>query len=456
MLLVILVAGLGLNLLIWWFASLEARGERHTILVVLGIVVLVEAVLAGPASEVPRGILRPEVAGQDFRPPDAIIVAALAARILNLRGHKVSGMALLWTGFLVVYITSAAVGILNGFPVVEVLFQGKGAFYLVGGMAIASGASPTKLSESIGKLSIVAAVIVFLAFLVEASGVRIAFAIPGQRFNRLGNLSNDSITLMILIGVLALIIEATREKPRMLYIGSGLVLMLSPAAGHQRASYLVLAGALVMMGLLFATSKWKDRSPVTLVEVVLGFSVLIALAGVNFVINDGADIVAPIEDAFSGAAEQRSAESRFSLADQAIDKIQERPILGWGTGIKVVRQAELSNKEVAAAAHNLILDLGMRVGAIGFSLFVAAVAATIMAGYRMWKEADSNTVAAVAAAATICMLAVITKGMVEPALDKFRLAMSLGISVGLVMATLRAGAAEDTPQPGDFRSAAQL
>ena len=436
MLVVLVFAGLALILLIWWFASLEARNERHTILVVLGVVVLVEAVLAGPASEVPRGILRPEIAGQDFRPPDAIIAAALAARVMNLKGDRVSTMALWWSGFLAMYVTAAAVGILNGFPVVEVLFQAKGAFYLIGGMTIASGADPKRLSESIGRLSVIAAAVIVIAFMVSALNLRIAFAIPGQRFNRLGNLSNDSITLMILIGVLALVIEATRGKPRPLYTGSALILLLSPAAGQQRASYLVLAACLAMLAILFFSPTWKDRSRVTLLEVSLVFAGLIAVAGVNFVVNDGAEIVAPIEDAFSGAAEQRSAESRFSLASQAIDKIQERPILGWGAGIKVIRQAQLSNREVAAAAHNVILDLAMRVGLVGLGLFLAAVFTTVTAGARVWRSARSDLVAAAAAAGTICMLAVISKGMVEPALDKFRLSLSMGMSVGLVMAAL--------------------
>ncbi len=447
MLAVLFFAGLALNLLVWWFASLEARGERHTILVVLALVVLIEAVLAGPASEVPRGILRPAIGGQDFRPPDAVIVAAMAARILNLRGHRVSTMAMWWSAFLAMYVTSSLVGILNGFPIVEVLFQGKGGFYLIGGMTIASGADPKRLADTIGKLSVVGAVIVFIAFVIEALNVRIAFAIPGQRFNRLGNLSNDTITLMILVGILCILIEATRERPRPLYVGTALVLLLSPAAGHQRASYLVLAACLLMLAVLFFGPTWKQRSRVTLLEVSLVFAGLIAIAGVNFVVNDGADIVAPLEEAFSGEAEQRSAESRFSLASQALGKIQERPVLGWGTGIKVIRQAQLSNREVAAAAHNIVLDLGMRVGVVGLGLFIAAVWVTTAAGLRTWRNADSTIVAAVAAAGTICMWAVISKGMVEPALDKFRLSLSMGISIGLVMAAYRPQllAEEDVP-----------
>ncbi len=434
MLFVLLAAGIVLNVLFLWFAALEARGERHTILVVLGAVVLVEAVLAGPASTVSAGILRPEIAGQDFRPPDGVILAALAARTLSMKGGRISGPALLWAGFLAVYITAAPVGILNGFPVVEVLFQAKASFYLIGGMIIASGVDHKRLIESIGKMAMVGAAAVVLGIIVKLGGIRLAFSIPGQRFNRFGLLSNDSVTLMMMLGVVTLLAETTRQKPRRLNVLAGMILMLSPIAAEQRASYLVLAVCIAILLAFFASQTWKHRSKVTLVEIGLVFSALVAIAGLNFIFNDGSEIVAPIEDAFSGQAEQASAEARFSLADQALDRIQERPILGWGAGVKVVRPITRGNRDVGAAAHNLILDLGMRVGLIGLVLFICAAAASTMSAIRSWKFAESNAVAAVAAGALIAAAAVVTKGMVEPALEKFRLSVSLGIAIGLILA----------------------
>lgn len=449
MLLVLAVAGLALNLLVWWFASLEIRGERHKIVVVLGLVLLIEAVLAGPAADVPRGFLRPDVAGQDFRPPDAVIVAALAARVLNLGQGRVSTQALWWSSFLVIYMTGAAVGILNGLPVVEVLFQSKGAFYIVGGMIVGSGADMKRLAESLPKVGLAGAGVVLVGFVVSAANLRLSFAIPGQRFNRLGNLSNDSITLLVLLGVMVLLVESTREHARPLYSLSGLLLLLSPAAGHQRASYLVLAICVLILGALVASPTWRRRSAVTVLEISLVFAGLLALVGVNFIFNDAAAITSPLEDAFSGAAEQRSAASRFSLADQAIDRIQERPILGWGNGIKVTRQAALSNREVSAAAHNLILDVWMRLGVVGLILMISAIGSTTLTGLRIWRDSISRSTAAIGAAATIAMWGVITKGMVEPALDKFRLSLTMGLAIGLVIAAHRESLTETDPAEDD-------
>ncbi len=454
MLLTLLVAGLALGGLLAWFVSLEGRDERHKIFVMLVIVMLVEAMLAGRAAEVPRGILRPVIAGQDFRPPDAIIVAALGARILHL-GNTFTRLSGLWAAFLAIYVTSALVGILNGFNTVEVLFQAKGSFYLLGGMAIASGADPKRLADGLSRFSLVAAGAATAAVLMTFAGVRLSFSLPGQRINSLGALSADSITLLTTIGVFTVVVEAVREERRWPQIAAGLVLLISPIAGTQRASYMVLVVMILVLLLLFSTSTWKRRSSVTVVEVSLVVAGLIGAVGLNFVIAEGEQVVAPFEEAFTGAAEQRSAESRFGLADQAVDRIQERPILGWGTGVKVVRQAEFSNREVNAAAHNLILDIGMRVGITGLLVFTIACVASVATGLALWRQARSDVVAAVAAAATVSLIGVLAKGMVEPALDKFRLSLTFGISIGLIMAARmadeRGDEPDETPDDGDGR-----
>lgn len=448
MLFTLVVAGLALLVLLWWFVSLESRDERHKIFATLVIVMLVEALLAGRAAEVPRGILRPVIAGQDFRPPDGVIVVALAARVLHL-GQRFTLQSVLWASFLAIYMTSALVGIMNGFNTVEVLFQAKGSFYLLGGMAIASGANPQKISDSVGKLSMFGAAAAMAATAMTFAGIRLSFTIPGQRINQLGSMSADTITLLTTLGLFAVIMEAVRPQPRWPQIGAGLILLLSPIAGTQRASYLVLAVTVLALVALFSTPAGQRRSRVTLTEVSLVVAGLVAIVGLNFIFNDGEEVVAPFETAFTGAAEQRSAESRFGLADQAIDRIQERPVLGWGTGVKVIRQAEFSNKAVAAAAHNLILDVGMRVGLTGLGVFLAAVFYSLRTGVSLWSRARSDVVAGVAAAATVSLIGVLAKGMVEPALDKFRLSLTFGISVGLIMAARQTDDAEIEQDPDD-------
>ncbi len=140
--------------LLSWFYMLELRSERHTIFLVLVFTLIVEAVLAGPAFDVAVGILRPRIGGQDFRPPDLIIVAAVAAHLLAGRGRQISGLAAAWSAFIAVYVLGAAIGVLNDLPMSDVLFQGKAAFYLVGGMVVASGADVRRVFNDVGRLGV--------------------------------------------------------------------------------------------------------------------------------------------------------------------------------------------------------------------------------------------------------------------------------------------------------------
>lgn len=452
MLIHIVVSGLVLLALVVWFYGLEAKGDRHTIFVVLVITLLVEALLAGPAAEVPVGVLRPRILQQDFRPPDAVIVAALAARLISARTQQMSRLAVWWTAFIAMYVTGVVVGLMQNIPAQEVLFQGKAAFYLVGGIVLASGADIDRLYRSVGKLGLVLAGLVPLALVIEAASIDVSISTPIQHLNRLGRLSNDTVTLLTLVGVVVLLTEATRPRRRLPYVAAGVVLTFAAIAGHQRASYLVVAVVTVFLVGLALGNTWRRRSSLTGIEVsLLGLGVF-AMVALGFLATSSPGvIVAPVQDAFGGEAESRSAAARISLVDQAFEKIQDNPIIGSGVGTKVIRKAALSNKEVAAAAHNVLLDVAMRIGLVGLVLLLIAVSATVASGLHIWRRARDNPTAAIAMSGVVLVLGVMTKGMVEPAFDKFRLSLTLGIGAGLVMAAMRKFGDKGPDQSGDVR-----
>lgn len=447
MLVYIAATGLAVIALITWFHSLEVRGKRHTILVVLVVTIVAEALLAGPAAEVPVGILRPRVFGQDFRPPDAVIVAAVVVRMLHLRGRELSKVGMVWAAFIAVYLTGVLVGLLNGLPPMEVLFQGKIVFYLVGGMVVASGADLDRAYESISKLAVVLACMVPVAFAALTFKLDLSFGTPVQRFNRLGRLGNDSITLLTLVGVLTLLVEVTRARQRFIVVVAGIVLVLAPAVGRQRASYLVVAAMVVACVFLVSGRTWQRRTSATGVEMgLIGIGLVgLIFMGLAITASPGV-IIEPVQDAFTGAADERSAQARVSLYDQAIAKIGDSPVIGSGVGTKVIRRAELGNREVAAAAHNIVLDIGMRIGLVGLMIYLAALWTTAAEAIRIWRSSIRNAVAAFAMGGCLIMLGVFAKAMVEP-LDKFRLGLASGIGVGLVLAARAAIVSRDDASP---------
>lgn len=424
--------------LITWFHGLEGTNRRHVILVVLVVTMLVEAILAGRSSDVAVGLLRPRVGGQDFRPPDAVIVAAIAARILNGRPSKITSDVLAWGAFLAMYFTGVVYGLMSSIPTIDVLFQGKAMFYIVGGMVIGAGADFKRLNESIGKLGVFLAVLVPFAVAIEAVNFTIDFNLPGQKIRNLGRLSNDTVTLLVLFGVVVVLTEAMQRRPRTGVLFAGVVLLLAPIAGQQRGSYLVLLFTGAAIATVALTATWRRRTRVTPIEIGLGFSAILAAVVTGFIVTGSPGvIVAQVEDAFIGERESASAEARVLLYDQAVEKIQESPIIGSGVGTKVFRIRERGDVQIAAAAHNLVLDLGMRVGAIGVLLFTVAVFVSSRNGLWVWVRARNHAVAAIALSAVIIMLGVVAKGMIEPALEKYRLTLPLGLAIGLIIAARR-------------------
>ncbi len=417
--------------LVLWFVSLEIAGRRHGIFVALVVVVLVEAVVAGGGADVPIGILRPSFFGQDFRVPDVIILAAIAARVVVAPWRRIGPLAMVWIPFIVIYATGSLTGFLNDLPPMDVLYQSKTLFYLVGGAVVASGADLRRLANSAGTCALVLAPLVPLALLLRTSGTVVSVDLPLQRLPRLGLLSTDTITMLVGIGAGALLIETVREQPRLRVVIACVVLMLGPMSGAQRASYISLAVAVVVLAFVALGSTWHRRSAVTTSQVALGLAALAAVVLFGFVVTRSPGVlVSSIEDAFGGVGNEQSADARISLQDEALEKISEHPWIGSGVGTRIV--ASVEKGEVNAAAHNIVLDLALRVGLIGLASFVVAVATTAWFGVRAWRLLVSNGCAAVAMSAVIMIGAVLGKALVEPALDKYRLAAVTGISLGLI------------------------
>ena len=423
--------------LIVWFSSLEARGNRHVIFLVFVITLLVEGLLAGPSSEVPIGILRPRIAGQDFRPPDAIIVAAVFVRIFNLRGQRLQRPTLWWSAFLTVYIAGALVGLLRSLPTVDVLFQGKVAFYIIGAVVIGSGVDLRRLASSAAKVGLVLACLVPIAFMVKSSRLEINVSTPMQDFRRLGRVSNDSISLITFVAVVVIMAEIVRRKRR-IWVGFAILAMLAaPTVGLQRASYMVVGVIAMCFAVLIAGSTWRRRSRATILEIGLfGVGVFGLVVG-GVAVTSAPGVLAPVQQAFGGDADATSARARVSLYDQSIDKIAEQPLIGAGVGTKVTRIIERGNREVGATAHNIVLDMTMRVGLFGLVLFVAAIGSTMATGLRVWRRSRDDVIAAMSMAAILVMVGVLAKAMVEPALDRFRLSSALGLAIGIVLAAQR-------------------
>ena len=89
--------------------------------------------------------------------------------------------------------------------------------------------------------------------------------------------------------------------------------------------------------------------------------------------------------------------------------------------------------------HNVGLDILLRAGAVGFLLFIAALATSFFGALRTWYRSQEELVAALALGATAAVLGLIGKGMAESILEKYRIAVALGLFLGILLSAATAG-----------------
>lgn len=447
MVIILLGAALMVTALVAWFYVLELNDRRHTIFLIFVGVFFVEVLTMPEAASVPVGLFRPTVLGQDFRPPDLIIFAALAARVLGGRWGRIGPTGLAWSPFIAFYATGTFIGLaLVDLPFAQVLFQGKLLLYIVGAAVIFSGADVRRLADDVGRFGVFVAPLVPIAFITSASGSGLALNTPLQRFPELGRFSNDTVTVLVVLGGMVIACELVRKPPRLSAVIGGCVLLLAPLTGTQRASYLSLVAVVGVLVLLLAGNVWRRRSVVSVSQVILVLATVASVSLVGFALGGGASLV---DDAFGGQGKSESAEARVRLYDRSVALISERPILGSGVGIQVESTRVNTGEELVTVAHNVVLDMWLRVGLVGLVFFFVALTATVLVGWGVWRNSTDDAAAAIGVAAVILIAGWFAKALVEPALDKFRLSLILGAGVGLAAAAWRAVEKQRRSDPFD-------
>ena len=436
----LIVLGLGAALLtsalIAWFYVLESNERRHTIFNVVALTFLFEALVTPEVAEVPVGLLRPELLGQDFRPPDLLLIAAIAARLLAGRWGRIGPVGLAWFPFFALYLTGVVIGLLVGLPFDQVLFQGKALLYIVGGMMVASGADVDRLVQSIGRVGLLLAPLLPIGLILSWSDLTIAIDTPIQSFPQLGMLSHDTITILVVLGGAVIVTEALRTRPRWYAAAAGAALLLMPITRDQRGSYLTVAAVVVTLVLLGLGPSWRRRSSVTGAQVAVVSLLLVAIGAVGLATGASSGV---IEEAFGGQGKGESAEERVTLYEESLDLAQQRPIFGSGVGIEVDIKTVNTGEDLRTTAHNLVLDIWLRIGLIGVVLLGIALVVTSWTALSVWRGSATNPTAAVAIVGLLGIVGWLAKALVEPALDKFRLSLLAGLAIGFVASAWRAG-----------------
>jgi O-antigen ligase len=139
-----------------------------------------------------------------------------------------------------------------------------------------------------------------------------------------------------------------------------------------------------------------------------------------------------------------SVQSRYNQWDVVVGLIEQRPFIGYGLGTNFVHYEVGSKQNVTQdITHNIFLDLLFRNGIVGLVLFLGAIGSVLNAGLLVWRRHAQPYVAALALGASAALVGLLARGMVESVFEKYRLAVGLGVLIGLVLSARTSLADED-------------
>jgi len=140
---------------------------------------------------------------------------------------------------------------------------------------------------------------------------------------------------------------------------------------------------------------------------------------------------------FHSEAKVESAQDRLNLASSVEAVIPQHLFIGSGLGVQF-QYFETGTQmwTTIAYAHNIVLDLWVRLGLIGLVLFVLALVASIVGGMQVWRRHPEPMTAAFALALVAVLAGLMATALLEPLIDEYRFATLLGVSIGMLRAAV--------------------
>lgn len=421
---------LALNLFVWF--ERNGRPDRTTMAVLVTIVV--DAILNPLGFATPTGLFKMPVGPFSLFLPEVIIAIALAARLVGRQSARWSAGMLWWAAFFFWLLGAAVKGILAGNAPNLVLFEAKALLYVGGSLILAAGGSIR--DEGLWRLIRWTAPVAGLLVALDQTGVRLTADLPLVPLRGFGQLGADAATILGSLGLVGLLVARAQQR-RLVDIAGALALAVVPTVSQQRAALIAWVISIAVV-LLLASFRRSQRVPrirrarVSLLMLGLGAAFILS-ASVRLVSEPAraVPLISQMQQSFATPAKQESWQSRRNQWAVTPGLISEHPWLGSGLGTTYwhfeVAQNQLIETDVT---HNLAFDLVLRTGAIGLCLFVLAISLSVRNGLVVWCRTYDDTVAATSAALIAVVIGLLAKGMVESILEKYRVAVLLGLYLG--------------------------
>lgn len=422
---------------VWWFVREERAGRRaSSTLVILGLVVVDAALF--PAVGTTNGLLRPTLLGRELALPVLLTPMALLARLLvGPLLHRPRAVLLPWLMLCSLMAVGAVGGLAAGHDSGLVSFELL-ALVNVGAVALlVAGVPAGELlhDRALPRLARWAAVVAGALLVTDSLGLVGTVDLKLIEVFALGKVGADVATLFATLGIVAIALELATPVRRRRQLWAGVVLLAAPVVAGQRASLIGVAVSLAVLAVCWWWLRGRRVFTLRLQDVLvpglvvgIGLCLLVIVTQTTGTALPGGSLV----EQLGGTGKAQSAQSRINQWHAAWALVQLQPVFGYGLGTVYVHFEEGFNQFwTQGITHNVLLDLALRLGLLGVVSFVAAVAGSVSEVVGAVRRVPRE-VAALAVAAAAATGGLLARGMVESILEKHRLAVLLGVLVGVM------------------------
>jgi O-antigen ligase len=430
------------------FIRWEREGKEHLVpLVLLGMLV-VEATLYNDPNAVPRGLFHPGSGATQLRLPEIYITLAIIARLIA-RGRpiRIGLPAGLWLAFGAWMAVGAVEGKLYGNGLSQDLYEAKDIFYIVGAYALAAGVPIRRYIDSgaLYKLGTLCVVCASALDLMTLAGVRVNTNLPGLPLVSFGTVGAETAALFLAIVAMCFMVRLASGPVRLIHVLALLPVIGSVLLADQRA-VLVNLGTVVLVvvvGVIVGPRRGIARRYFVTGGHLILTALAIAAVGIVLVIVPAAvnrqaaqlPLASEAQSLFHNEAKAESAQDRLDLASEVEKLIPQHLLIGWGYGVEFqFYEAGTRTVETIPYAHNIVLDLWLRLGLIGLVLFALALGDSVKGGLRVWRRDLDRVTASLALVLVGVTAGLFATGLLEPLLDEYRFATLFGVSLGLLRA----------------------
>ncbi len=430
------------------FVRWEREGNDQRVpLVLLGLLV-VEATLYFDPNAVPRGIFHPGSGTTQLRLPEVYITLALVARLIA-RGKptRIGLPAGLWLAFGAWLAVGGVEGGLYHNPFSQNIYEAKAIWYVVGAYALAAGVPVRRYLDSgdllrLGTLSVGCAT---LLDLMTIGHVNINVNLPLLPLQSFGAIGAESAALFLGIGAMCFLVRLASGPVRLRDVVALIPLIVCVVLADQRAVLVnlgVVVAVIVLALFIGHRHGIARRFYVRSGQVVLTLLAVVAVSIAIVVVPAAVDqqpvkvpLASTFQSLFHNEGKAESAQDRLNLASEAEALIPQHLFIGWGLGVQLqFYEAGTRQVQTISYAHDIVLDLWLRLGLVGLLLFVAAMWASISGGLAVWRRHPDPLLATLALALVAVLGGLVATALLEPLLDEYRFATLFGVSLGMLRA----------------------